>query len=85
MERIALFIPPVYDRAAPPLGTPALVGFLKSKGIDAVQDDLNICYYDYIRNNKLQKIFSPEYSQEKIRKKVYYYRILQYKGALKSY
>src|SRR3989338_9155065 len=79
--KIGLFIPPAYDRVYPPLGTPCLVGFLKSKGIDAVQDDLNILYYDYIRKNRLEKIFTPEYKKEKIKKKVYYYNILKYKGA----
>lgn len=80
-EKIALFIPPSYDRSIPPLGTPALAGFLKLKGIGVVQDDLNIRYYDYIKRNKLERIFTPEYRKDKIRKKVYYYRILQYKGA----
>lgn len=81
MQKVALFIPPLYDRFIPPLGTPALTGFLKSKGVNVVQDDLNIRYYDYIRRNKLEKIFTPEYRKDKIRRKVYYYRILQYEGA----
>lgn len=84
-KKVGLFIPPTYDRDYPPLGTPALVSFLKSKGINVVQDDFNICYYDYIKKNKLGRIFTPEYRKDKIRKKVYYYKILQYKGAYNSF
>ena len=73
-KKIALFIPPAYDRDYPPLGTPCLASFLKSKGIDAAQDDFNILYYDYIKTNKLDKIFTKEYRENKIRKKVYYSR-----------
>jgi radical SAM superfamily enzyme YgiQ (UPF0313 family) len=80
-EKIALFIPPAYDRFNPPLGTPALLSFLKAKGIDALQDDLNLRYFDYLKRNKLERVFSPEYKQEKIKKRVYYHRILRYKGA----
>ncbi|MFC1674565.1 B12-binding domain-containing radical SAM protein [Candidatus Omnitrophota bacterium] len=80
-EKIALFIPPTYDRAVPPLGTPALAGFLKSKGINVAQGDLNICYFDYIKKNRLEKIFTSGYRKNKIKKKVYYHKILQYKGA----
>ena len=84
-KSICLFIPPVYDRAYPPLGTAILVGFLKSKGGMAYQDDLNILYLDYIKENNLEMIFTPEYRGEKIRKRVYYYKILQYKGAFDSF
>lgn len=81
---IGLFIPPAYDRNYPPLGTPCLVSFLKSKGLDAMQDDLNILYFDYLKKNKLEKILTPKYKEERIKKKVYYYKILQYKGAHNS-
>ncbi|OGW83555.1 MAG: hypothetical protein A2987_04100 [Omnitrophica bacterium RIFCSPLOWO2_01_FULL_45_10] len=75
--RIGLFIPPTYERNYPPLGTPALSGFLKSKGMDVFQADLNIIYFDYLRKNRLGKLLTPKYKSEKIRKKVYYYKILQ--------
>lgn len=83
-ERVCLFIPPAYDRAYPPLGTPALSGFLKSKGVNTVQYDLNLLYYDYIAENRLQRIFTEEYKNEKIKRKVYYHNVLQYKGAHKA-
>lgn len=80
-KKIALFIPPAYDRVYPPLGTPCLASFLKSKKMDVVQDDLNILYYEYIKTNKMDRIFTKEYRENKIRKKVYYSSVLQYKGA----
>jgi radical SAM superfamily enzyme YgiQ (UPF0313 family) len=81
---IGLFIPPAYDRSYPPLGTATLVGFLISKGVKASQEDLNVLYFDYIKKNKLERILTPEFREEKIRRKVYYYKILQYKGAFES-
>ena len=42
--KVLLCLPPDYDRNYPPLGIPALAGFLKSKGIDAMQVDLNLAY-----------------------------------------
>ncbi|MDP3143679.1 MAG: radical SAM protein [Candidatus Omnitrophota bacterium] len=78
-EKVGLFFPPAYDIEYPPPSTPALVGFLKSKGINTVQIDLNLLYRGYIIKNKLEKIFSAEYKINKIKKKVYYYRILRHK------
>ena len=54
MFRTLLVIPPAYDRVFPPLGTPALVGFLKSKGIKVSQEDLNMPYYDYTFEKELE-------------------------------
>jgi radical SAM superfamily enzyme YgiQ (UPF0313 family) len=48
MSKVLLCIPPDYDRYFPPLGTPALCGFLKNRGIDAAQIDLNIAYRDFL-------------------------------------
>ena len=42
--KVLLCLPPDYDRNYPPLGTPALVGFLNSKGVNAMQVDLNLAY-----------------------------------------
>lgn len=42
--KVLLCLPPDYDRNYPPLGTPVLVGFLKSKGVNAMQVDLNLAY-----------------------------------------
>jgi radical SAM superfamily enzyme YgiQ (UPF0313 family) len=76
-QKIILFIPPAYERDIPPLGTPALVGFLKAKGLPAQQRDLNLLYFDYIKN-RLESLFSEEYRDEKIKKKVYYHSVLRY-------
>jgi len=48
MPSVLLCIPPDYDYNFPPLGTPVLIGFLKSKGINAIQRDLNIPYNDFL-------------------------------------
>ena len=48
MLKVLLCIPPAYDCNFPPLGTPALSAFLKSKGIPALQKDLNIAYRDFL-------------------------------------
>lgn len=48
MPSVLLFIPPDYDYNFPPLGTPVLTGFLKSKGINTIQRDLNIAYMDFL-------------------------------------
>lgn len=45
--KVLLSIPPDYDTQYPPLGTPMLTAFLKSKGIDARQLDLNMMHMDY--------------------------------------
>ncbi len=77
MKKIILLIPPTYDRDAPPLGTPTLAGFLKSKRIQVRQMDLNVLYFDYIKD-RIEDLFSEKYRDEKIKKKVYYHRILHY-------
>ena len=84
LKATGLFIPPAYQGSYPPLGTAALVGFLREKGLRAFQGDLNISFLDYIKRNKLEKILTPEYRAEKIRKGVYYYKILQYQGISQS-
>lgn len=43
----SLILPPDYGTDFPPLGTPALTGFLKSKGVSVSQLDLNIAYLDW--------------------------------------
>lgn len=79
-QKIILFIPPAYERDIPPLGTPALIAFLKGKGFPAQQRDLNLLYFDYIKN-RLETLFSEEYRDEKIKKKVYYHSALRYQKA----
>lgn len=44
MLKTILVIPPKYGIDYPPLGTPALLGYLKSKGVDAEQVDWNMEY-----------------------------------------
>jgi anaerobic magnesium-protoporphyrin IX monomethyl ester cyclase len=77
MKKIILLIPPAYDRDVPPLGTAALAGFLKSKGIEVRQMDLNILYFDHIKD-RFEDLFSKKYRDERIKKKIYYHRILRY-------
>jgi radical SAM superfamily enzyme YgiQ (UPF0313 family) len=48
--KVLLCIPPDYDHGFPPLGTPALCGYLKAKGIPAEQTDLNIQYREFLIN-----------------------------------
>jgi radical SAM superfamily enzyme YgiQ (UPF0313 family) len=78
--KILLCIPPAYDRIFPPLGTPAIAGFLKSKGIAAFQEDLNIGFFEYIKRNKLEFLFTEKYKNDKIKNRVYYYRDLKYRN-----
>lgn len=78
--KILLCIPPTYDRNCPPLGTPAIAGFLKSKGMAAFQEDLNINFSEYIRRNKLEFLFTERHRDDKIKNRVYYYRDLQYRN-----
>ena len=85
MCKIGLFIPPAYDRNVPPLGTPALVGFLKARGIQAEQDDLNMRYFDHLGRKRIQRLFSEEYRDERIRDKVYYRAVLQYEKLHKPF
>ena len=69
MSKIGLFIPPAYDRNVPPLGTPALVGFLKARGIQGEQHDLNLRYFDHLGRKRINRLFSEEYREKKIREK----------------
>ena len=78
--KVLLCIPPAYSRLYPPLGTAALAGFLKSRGIAAFQEDLNINFFEYARRNKLRLIFSKSYINDRIKNRVYYYRDLIYKN-----
>jgi anaerobic magnesium-protoporphyrin IX monomethyl ester cyclase len=80
MKKIILLIPPAYERDVPSLGTAALAGFLKSKGMEVRQMDLNILYFDSI-GDRLEELFSPTYRDDKIRKNVYYHPILRYQQA----
>ena len=80
MRKIILLIPPAYDKSVPPLGTPALIGFLKAKGIPARQKDLNILYFDFIKT-EINHLFSKKYRDERIKNKVYYHRILSYENS----
>lgn len=48
MFKVLLCVPPDYDTHFPPLGTPALCAFLKEKGIDVRQIDLNLKYRDFL-------------------------------------
>lgn len=43
-----LCIPPDYEYGVPPLGTPALVGYLKTHGFPVTQADYNIAYRDFL-------------------------------------
>ncbi|MFH0940411.1 MAG: radical SAM protein [Candidatus Omnitrophota bacterium] len=47
-SKVLLCIPPDYDRYFPPLGTAALCGFLKARGIAVTQVDLNLGYRDFL-------------------------------------
>lgn len=48
MFNALLCIPPDYDYNFPPLGTPALCAFLRKKGVDSSQIDLNLKYRDFL-------------------------------------
>ncbi len=48
MFKVILVIPPDYDHTHPPLGTPALLAFLRQKGINSEQIDLNLKYRDFL-------------------------------------
>lgn len=43
-----LYIPPFIKPTGPLLGTPTLLGFLRNKGIDINQKDLNLLFWEYI-------------------------------------
>lgn len=64
MLKTLLVIPPKYGTDYPPLGTPSLAGYLKSKGIEVKQVDWNIEYRSYsdnLENN--DKINNSPYQQ----------------------
>jgi radical SAM superfamily enzyme YgiQ (UPF0313 family) len=84
-KMVGLFIPPAYDRDVPPLGTPALAGFLRSKGIRVFQRDLNILYPGYINKKRLAKVFQPRYRKDKSKSGIYYARLLEHESAHPSY
>lgn len=46
-----LSIPPDYDRNYPPLGTPALLAFLRKNAVASFQIDLNLEYRDFLAQN----------------------------------
>ena len=46
--KVLLCVPPDYEYNFPPLGTPALSGYLKAKKIDVAQVDLNMAYRDFL-------------------------------------
>ncbi|MEW6675768.1 MAG: hypothetical protein AB1348_07215 [Nitrospirota bacterium] len=48
MFKVLLCIPPDYDHNFPPLRTPALCAFLRQKGIETIQVDLNLRYRDFL-------------------------------------
>mgnify|MGYP000554318605 CR=1 FL=1 len=48
MFKVLLCIPPDYDHNFPPLGTPALCAFLRQRGIETIQVDLNLKYRDFL-------------------------------------
>jgi len=86
--KVLLCIPPDYDYNFPPLGTPALVAFLKNKGIAAEQTDLNLKYRDFLvsrilcpslslkeKRHLLKKIIMKKFFMEKLKNR-YYSRFL---------
>ena len=48
MFKTLLCVPPDYGYHFPPLGTPALCGYLKGKGVETSQIDLNLKYRDFL-------------------------------------
>lgn len=74
---IGLLIPPAYDRWFPPLGTAALAGYLKARGIEASQEDLNLRFFEYLRRNRLEGLSSASFRKKKITQKTYYSELLQ--------
>jgi anaerobic magnesium-protoporphyrin IX monomethyl ester cyclase len=53
--KVLLIFPPQWDTACPYSSVPSLTAFLKSKGINAVQRDLNIEVYDLFTNKDFLK------------------------------
>jgi len=77
-SKVLLCIPPSYDLFYPPLGTPTLTGFLKSKGIEVTQLDLNFLYLKYLGDKDMKYILSSKYLRDKINNNVYYSKELLY-------
>jgi radical SAM superfamily enzyme YgiQ (UPF0313 family) len=73
---IALFIPPSYDCHLPPLGTPALISFLKAHGVIAFQRDLNINCHELFKDVYSCPSDDRKLLQEKVARKVYYSDVL---------
>jgi radical SAM superfamily enzyme YgiQ (UPF0313 family) len=83
MFNVLLCIPPDYDYIFPPLGTPALTAFLKAKGIEAEQRDLNLDYRDFLithlkdstltheEKKSLLKISLKKFFSEKLKNRYY--------------
>ncbi|MFZ6016558.1 MAG: hypothetical protein ACOYU0_02875 [Nitrospirota bacterium] len=60
MFKVLLCIPPDYDHNFPPLGTPALCAFLRQKGIETIQVDLNLRYRDFLAEHISQESINLE-------------------------
>jgi len=76
MFKTQLYFPPAYECSYPPLGISALFGFLNSKGININQRDLNIEYFDYMREHNLTYVMSPLFAKQKKSESVYYSRLI---------
>lgn len=59
MFKILLCIPPRYLYDYPPLGTPALLGYLKSKGVETEQVDWNVEYCSSFDSEDIDRKNSP--------------------------
>jgi len=76
--KILLCLLPAYDKKYPPLGLAALVAFLKSNGVAAFQEDLNINFSEYLKKNRLEFVLTKKFKNDKIKNRVYYYQDLKY-------
>lgn len=63
MLKTLLVIPPKYGIDYPPLGTPALLGYLKSKGAEAEQVDWNMEYCSSFESENIDRSNANPYSQ----------------------
>ncbi|MDP8259998.1 MAG: radical SAM protein [Candidatus Gygaella obscura] len=75
---ILLCFPPAYDTLFPSLGMPLLTGYLKSKGIDIKQVDLNLEFNDYSLSLKNKNI---SIQRKRNPKNVFYMDSLKHNGA----
>lgn len=68
-KQTLLYLPPnySYNYLFPPLGTPCLAGFLKSRGYPAVQIDGNMAYLDYLLES-IEGDIPPEIKNEALAK-----------------